>query len=67
MLFTKSYGENRIPVLYSHQCTKFHVSLCSVACHLLRQVIYIFDEMIVHFLFVFEIKDFFNHCGWKGT
>lgn len=31
----------------------------------MRQVIYIHDKMILHFLFVLEIKDLLNHCGWK--
>lgn len=50
-------------------CTHFHICLSYVTgkCHVKRQVIYIFDQMILHFLFVFEIKDFFNHCGWWGT
>lgn len=34
-------------------------------CHQMRQVIYIHDKMILHFLFVLEIKDLLNHCGWK--
>jgi hypothetical protein len=35
-------------------------------CHPKRQVIYIFDKMILHILFVLKIKEFFNHCGRKG-
>jgi len=36
-------------------------------CHPKRQVIYIFDQMILHILFVLKMKEFFNHCGWKGV
>lgn len=53
----------------SQSNTDFRISPSPVAgkCHAKRQVIYIFDKMILHFLFVLEIKDFFNHCGRKGT
>lgn len=49
--------------------TNFHISAISVSgkCHQNRQVVYIFNKITVHFLFVAEIKDFLNHCGRRGT
>lgn len=49
---------------YTESCISS--STTPAKCHPKRQVIYIYDKMILHFLFVLKIKDLLNHCGRKG-